>query len=349
MSRAPVDVVSVRLKRARAQLDDRLASPCAWSEIEPLLKEIESLEGLAQKRRRKRSLTWLIGVGVGVLSIALLLHLIRVGEAQISFAGSTRALIVHSGASTMNVLAESLPVQDVRFSMLPDETCFSSITPMPRQCEPNELIRLNTLVFNANSTVAIRISDDCVEVEPFDGGASASITRLQKDDPSVPTPVASRWRSAQAVLEPGKSLRFCPDASGIVQMSGLVALVTADRAFGGASTREEMPALLNGTLAIEGTESSAALRQTDLLHVRGLTHATLMAHLGRNIELNLVGRANEINLSNGLESEERSMMPTVLERMFYSTGLRWAIAIIGAIAGPLLAIRERLLAEGVEA
>jgi len=322
-----------------AQIEQCLARNCSSDSLHGLLQQLEDIERLLQRHNRRRTLVWSTSVALAAVGTSLLLHTVKLGRAPVSLVATTDAFVVENADVSANALVDAAALRDLSLSAGGNEVCLTTDAEASN-CAQTAVLKLNTVVVNARSTIMIRKERRCFEVHVFDGGAAVTTTSL----PAKVSAQAATWETRHAALRAGDSIRICPLDEVTIGLTDISGVVVAYRTFGGVAEREESPALLKGTVSITNVDKSIELKRTDIPRI-GSAHGRFVARLQDSIDLSVVADAEQVDISNGLSVQSRSLIPSYLDRVMSSPFLKLVLGLIATITGTLIAIRERFLAK----
>jgi hypothetical protein len=331
-----------RIAGVRAQLAAEIEGG-GGDELEKLVHQLGLLEGLARSRRRRRSIYWATGAVAAALLAALLLRFSLLERVDTALVAETRAFIVRTGPATANVLPRSVLLSEITAPGQDFARCTDPARHSDVGCEPAVTLRLNTISLHAQTTAVIRKAGACVEIEVLDGGAGAAVSALRPAEKGRRPAEAGPWTMASLALHPGESFSFCPLESATLQLRGITSVMVGDRLGGTPAEQEDAPSLAKGSLSILTTSGSTTFRETDIPHLGELVNGVAIAWLGEPMGLSVVGQAKTLTVETG--AHRRNLMPSRLDWVRGTPTLKAALAVLAAVFGTVVAVRERWLGE----
>ncbi len=324
------DPMRLRIADAKQRLDDAIRTGAPAGNVEAIVKELELLKSLAGARLRRRATRWIAAIAAAALLLAIPLHLwLHLRSADFVLVASTNAFTIQNGSARTNLIPDGAPVKEIVVSSRVWRNVAANATALPT--DVSDLV-LTSAFLNADSSARIRANGPCFEFTVLRGGGSVNVS-WRKPDTDFDT----------VDLRANDTLRFCPTLVPLVRSQNLTAITIADRTTGGLAEREDLPALLQGTLTVVNTAEVFDLRRTDVPRAGELSRPTLIARLREPIEISVVGIAGRLSVTTG--TNQQSRMPSWLDVLRRSPELKTALAVIGAIIAAAIAAREHLPSE----
>lgn len=338
------DPLMRRLQEARRRLDDVLASGAGTDECRQALESLEIIEKLASRRRRRRSLVWLISTIAAALALALLFQMRYLPHADVTLVASTDALVVDSGSASRNVLADAVAVSELLVESAAQEVCVERGVVAAAGCRRADALTINSLVLNTGSTMMLRRSAGSVEVRILKGrGQVAWSCRAEAQGQTGD--MSGLCMPGHAVLDVLDAVRFRADEEATLQMAGFTSLLVGARNLEPTAEQSEAPAIVDGRLTVAYHDKVVELGPTDVLRMEGLSESALVARVREHLTLTLVARSEAITRATSSGAGIRNLMPTWYDRASNSQLLKLVLALVAVFLGPVLALRDRLVAE----
>lgn len=328
-----------RLREARSRLAGALLRNVDTKGLAALQGDLDLLETMRRRRWRRVSLRWSVAVVAVVIAGAIVLDRMPLGSAEVTLAASTRALTLRSGSETIHLLPAGMPTAAIVADVSGERSawCEEASPGKTMRCKEVRNLFLNGLSLNANSEAEVHAIGACVGVTLAEGGGRADITfatATEPDDSPRPT-----YRPLE--LAAGDGVRVCGGSEVSLHLLGIEYLMIGERTPGGPAEQRNVPALLSGSLSIPGTASVLQLRPTDAPQLGALSRAVLVARAGETLEVSFVGRARRISIATG--ERQQDAMPTLLDWVRNSPGLKAAVGLLLAIVGAAGALRSRMI------
>ena len=301
--------LAARLQGLREHLSTELAGKAEPTAVQALLDQIEPLETLVSRNRRRRTLVWGLRAGIAMLFLMLLLSVFRLRSADVTLTGEASALWFGAGETTENVLPESPLLRRIVLDTRDIQKCLDTAPAPSSACAAAATIQLNALRFYPRASASLRMVDGCMEVNTFRGAGQVVIT----SQPAPGQTSESGLTTTRAELTTNSTISICPVGSLQLYVLRPAELTLADRLPLGAADRLELPSATNASLSIGAVDSHLTLDRTEVIALRGLSDAVLVARVSQGIVLSAVAQATAIGMSNGTGTPVRDLMPTALE------------------------------------
>jgi hypothetical protein len=185
----------------------------------------------------------------------------------------------------------------------------------------------------------VRQIGPCFEIAVVEGGARADVLALLPKEGQA----SDEWKIETLNLHPRESFSVCPTEGVTLHCSDIKSIMIGDSIGGTRSEQENTPALLRAGLSILTTGESVTFLRTDIPHFADLSNGVAVAWLGDPMKLSLVAKAKRLTVETG--SHRRNFMPSRLDWVRGQPALKAALALLAAIFGAVVAVRERWLGE----
>jgi len=336
------DILHRKIAALSNLLEEKLRHDAKGDAFERLVHQLDLLESLARRRGRRRSLAWAVGAAAIALAGVIALRFMPLAGADVSLTGDTRAFTLTNGTDSQNILPTGLQLNALALPSAKLARCTDSRQLQPSACDGAASLQLNALWLNSQAVAVVRKAGTCFELEVLAGGASLLLSTRSQPARDAPVDIRS-WAPDNLTMGPTDVVKLCPAQEAALECVGLASLMLGDRREVSSAEAEDKPTLSKARLSILDTSQSIDFRRTDVPRFEHLAGGVMIARIRDSIELSLAGRASRIAVETGPHSQD--LMPNCLDWVRNSPPLKASLAVLSAVLGALLALRERWLGE----